>query len=140
MFSKPAKGQPSRLEMADAPPASRRLVASLIAENVVIKGDLTSEGDVQLDGTVQGDVRVMQLTVGETGEVAGAISADSVEVRGRVTGTIAARHVRLHGTAHVEGDISHSELAVDAGARFQGRSIRAESAPADLSVVASAAE
>ncbi|WP_293352991.1 polymer-forming cytoskeletal protein [Phenylobacterium sp.] len=98
-------------------------MASLVAEGVSLRGDFTTEGDLHLDGAVEGDVRVSQLTIGETGVVTGSILADSVEIRGRVAGTICARQVRLWATAHVDGDISHTELAIEAGAHFEGRSL-----------------
>lgn len=129
MFSRPAKTSATHTDAVEGlGPARRSLPASLMAENVAIKGDVTSDGDVHLDGAINGDVRVGCLTVGEAGRINGAIEADMVVVRGRVTGSITARHVRLHGSAQVEGDITHTELAMDAGARFQGRSIRFEPA------------
>jgi len=136
MFSKPHKAT----EPADA---GRKLaMASLVAEGVRISGDLDTAGDLHLDGAVEGDLRVGHLVIGETGAVTGAIHADSVEVRGRVAGVICARRVKLWSTARVDGDISHTELAIEAGAHFEGRSlalIRPETpaleAPA-LSVVA----
>ena len=135
MFSKAAKGgDPADLSTASAP---RKLsVASLVAEGVRLRGDLATEGDLHLDGALEGDLRVGQLTVGETGAVTGTIQADSIEIRGRVTGTIAARHVRLWATARVDGDISSSELAIEAGAHFVGRSLALAAEPTSLSVVA----
>ena len=77
------------------------------------------------------------------GSVTGAIHADAVEIRGRVTGVICARRVKLWATARVDGDISHTELAVEAGAHFEGRSLalvppvqQALEAPSALSVAA----
>jgi cytoskeletal protein CcmA (bactofilin family) len=142
MFSnKPVKSTAHSPHSAEAPAPNRKpMAASLIAGNVTIKGDVVTEGDVQLDGVVQGDLRVGHLTIGETGEVKGAIEAQVVDLRGHVTGSIRARQVKLFGTAHMDGDITHTELAIDAGARFQGRSIRDEPAAAELSLVTSAAE
>jgi cytoskeletal protein CcmA (bactofilin family) len=125
MFSKPATkaGTVTKAEAADG--AARKPIAmSLIAENVSVAGDMVSDGDIQLDGAVRGDLKVGHLSIGETGQVEGAIEADVVEVRGRVVGAINARMVRLHATARVEGDISHGQLAIEAGAEFQGRSVR----------------
>src|SRR5690348_15690488 len=111
MFSKAAKGDVPEVSAA----APRKLtVASLVAEGVRLKGDLATEGDLHLDGVIEGDVRVGQLTVGESGVVTGTIQANGVEVRGRVAGTISAGHVRLWATARVDGDISASELAIEA--------------------------
>jgi len=122
MFAKPASAS------GPVEPARKPLAASLIAANVSLTGDLASDGEVHLDGTVRGDVHVGRLCIGETGAVEGAVEADSVEVRGRVRGAIAARSVKLHASAQVEGDITHAELAVESGARFNGRSVRAEAA------------
>ena len=135
MFSKAAKGgDPADLTTSSAP---RKLaVASLVAEGVRLKGDLATEGDLHLDGSLEGDLRVGHLTLGESGAVSGTIQADSVEIRGRVTGAITARQVRLWATARVDGDISHAELAVEAGAHFVGRSLALAAEPAALSVVA----
>jgi cytoskeletal protein CcmA (bactofilin family) len=131
MFAKPANpgggGEPPR----------KPLAASLIAENVTLAGDLSSDGEVHLDGAVRGDVHVQRLCIGETGAVEGAIEADAVDVRGRVRGAISARSVKLYASAQVEGDITHAELAIESGARFNGRSVRAEAA-APLQVVTAA--
>jgi cytoskeletal protein CcmA (bactofilin family) len=124
MFSK----QPTRpsAKASEAPDATARkpIAMSLIAENVSVAGDVASEGDIQLDGAVRGDVRVGHLSIGETGQVEGVIEADAVEIRGRVVGAISARSVKLFATAQVEGDISHAQLAIEPGAQFSGRSVR----------------
>lgn len=121
MFSKPqTKGGSAP---TDAPQPRKLTIASLVAEGVTLRGDLSTEGGLHLDGALEGDLRVGQLTIGETGAVTGSILADSIEVRGAVTGTICARQVRLWATARVDGDISHTELSIEAGAHFEGRSL-----------------
>lgn len=120
MFSKGTKGEAA----PEAVAAPRKLVAaSLIAEGVVIRGDITTDGEMQLDGAVEGDVTAGRLTIGETGAVTGTVKADIVDVRGRVSGSISARQVRLLSSARVDGDITQSELAIEAGAHFVGRSL-----------------
>jgi cytoskeletal protein CcmA (bactofilin family) len=132
MFSKTTKDAPS----AEAAAPRKLSVASLVAEGVTIRGDLATDGDLHLDGAVEGDVKVGRLTVGDSGAVTGTITAEAVEIRGRVTGSISARQVKLLASARVEGDIHHAELAIEAGAHFEGRSLAlAEESPA-LSVVA----
>lgn len=122
MFGKPASPEASPEAAARAKP----LVSSLISAQVVLEGDLASEGEVHLEGKVAGDVRVQRLTLGEAGAIEGAIEADTVEIHGRMRGAIRARSVRLHACADVEGDIIHAELAIEIGARFVGRSLRLE--------------
>lgn len=121
MFSKAARGaEPAELS-ATAP--RKPMMASLIAAGVTIRGDVATAGDVHLDGAVEGDIKAGQLTVGETGSVSGTIQADSLDIRGHVTGAICARQVRLWATARVDGDISHTELSIESGAHFEGRSL-----------------
>lgn len=138
MFSKTTK------DAAPEPSQPRKLsAASLVADGVRITGNVETAGDLHLDGAVEGDLRVGLLVIGESGSVSGAIHADAVEVRGRVNGIICARRVKLWATARVDGDISHTELAIEAGAHFEGRSLalvppvqQALEAPAVLSVAA----
>ena len=136
MFSKAAKGA----EASEISVPRKLCVASLVAEGVRIRGDLATDGDLHLDGAIEGDLKCGQLTIGETGMVGGTIQADSIEVRGRVVGTISARRVRLLATARVDGDINHTELSIESGAHFEGRSLMIVPAPvvetAPLSVVA----
>jgi cytoskeletal protein CcmA (bactofilin family) len=121
MFSKPTKGEgATQLSVTSARKVS---VASLVADGVRIRGDMTTEGDLHLDGCVEGDLKVGRLTIGETGFVDGTVTAESIEIRGAVKGTVSARHVRLWATARVDGDISHAELSIEAGAHFEGRSL-----------------
>ena len=139
MFSKPNRPTAPRTESPEPTPGRRPLPASLIGENVSMTGDLTSDGEVQLDGAVLGDLRVVHLAIGETGQVEGLIEAESVEIRGRVAGAIVARSVRLYATARVDGDITHDQLAIEAGAHFAGRSLkRAVAVQEQLSLVVAA--
>ncbi len=93
---------------------------SIIGSDVSIKGDLTTLGEIQLDGTIEGDVRSASLTVGEHGCVQGTVTAEEVIVKGAVTGQIKARNIRLEKTAKVKGDLFHETLSVEAGAFIEG--------------------
>lgn len=123
MFSKPDKSAANRND-SNEPPVRKALACSLLAENMSVEGDLTSDGDVQLDGALRGDLKVAHLAIGETGQVNGSVTADSVEIRGRVSGAITARSVKLYATARVEGDIVQDQLSIEAGAYFAGRSLK----------------
>jgi cytoskeletal protein CcmA (bactofilin family) len=120
---KPAAPAPVAAAPTPAPVAARP-AASLLAADLTFEGNIIGSGDLQLDGTVRGDVKVGRLIVGETGNVEGSIQADQVEVRGRVVGAVTGKHVKLHGTAFVDGDISHEQLSIDVGAYFQGRCLQ----------------
>ena len=104
-----------------APKRARALSApSLISADMVINGTLSSTGDIQIDGRIEGDVRSVGLVIGEKAEIHGEVYAEEVTVRGKVVGRIRARKVLLAATSHVEGDILHEAFAVESGAFFEG--------------------
>lgn len=124
--------QPAAATQAEPPRASapRPKGASIIGADMILEGNISGGGEIQIDGAVKGDVRVEHVTVGDSGQVEGGVYAEAVEVRGRVSGSITAKQVRLYGACHVDGDITHEQLAMETGAFFQGRSLRLQRAPA----------
>jgi cytoskeletal protein CcmA (bactofilin family) len=106
--------------------AARPSAPSIICADLTVTGGLTSSGDIQVEGLVEGDVRSTGLVVGEKAEIRGEIFAEDVIVRGRVIGRIRARKVHLASTSHVEGDILHEAFAVEAGAFFEGSCRRSD--------------
>ena len=131
MFSKQSKAvqrpAPTKAPASAAPdPAARKApgVPSVIAKDMTIEGGLVGEGELHIDGVVRGDVRVGRLTIGESGLIEGTVCAEVVDARGKVVGSITAQQIRLFATAHVEGDITHEQLAMETGASFQGRSLK----------------
>ncbi|HIJ38005.1 MAG TPA: polymer-forming cytoskeletal protein [Rhodospirillaceae bacterium] len=112
------------------PPATRE-TPSIIGSNCTLVGDILSQGEVHIDGRVNGDVRCAVLVIGESGFITGEIRAEKVRVLGAVTGQINARAVELAKTARILGDITHESLAVEAGAYVEGRFNRQAEATAD---------
>lgn len=94
---------------------------SAINADLTIIGNVTSKGNVRLDGTIEGDLHCASLMVSETGTVKGRIVANNeVIVLGRVTGQIFGKRVMLHATAHVESDIYHQGIGIEMGTRYDG--------------------
>lgn len=126
MFSSKSKDREveSTPAAAVSPPASKRAprgsAPSIISGDLVVKGTLSSTGDIQIDGRVEGDVHSTGLVIGEKALIHGEVLAEDVTVRGRVEGSIRARKVLLCSTCHVEGNILHEAFAVEAGAFFEG--------------------
>ncbi|HPE48319.1 MAG TPA: polymer-forming cytoskeletal protein [Hyphomonas sp.] len=122
----PAKVQPSvdAIRGASSKPAAR--AASIICADMKINGSVTSEGALQIDGTVDGDVTASDITIGASGNITGEVKAEVVKVKGRIKGSIRARKVELETGAHVKGDIVHSSLQIQSNAVFEGQVKHAE--------------
>jgi cytoskeletal protein CcmA (bactofilin family) len=93
---------------------------SLIEASVTLTGDLWSEGDLEIDGHLCGNINCRQLIVGKNAAVTGGIIAQEAVIRGKITGIIRAMRVLLQETARVESEIFYQSLSVDEGARFEG--------------------
>ncbi|MEO1038312.1 MAG: polymer-forming cytoskeletal protein [Pseudomonadota bacterium] len=113
---------------------------SILSSDLSVKGSIASEGEVQLDGSVEGDVRAASLTIGEDAAINGEVIAEHVVIRGRVNGSVRARQVQLASTARVEGDIIHATLAIESGAFFDGNCKRSSDPIADSGKGASASK
>ena len=93
---------------------------SLLSLDLVINGNLQSSGDMQVDGTIEGEIKSLKLTVSASAVVRGSIEADTVTIAGTVTGQIKARHVTLSKSAKVIADVIQERLTIEPGAFFEG--------------------
>ncbi|WP_409424950.1 polymer-forming cytoskeletal protein [Pseudoalteromonas sp. RW-H-Ap-1] len=93
---------------------------SIISNDVRITGTLTSQGEVQLDGRIDGDIKAEHLVIGTSGVVEGVVEASSVVVKGKIIGSLNASEVKIENNAHVLGDIFHDTLSIEAGAIIEG--------------------
>ncbi|KUP93748.1 bactofilin family protein [Tritonibacter horizontis] len=94
--------------------------ASLLSSDLHITGNMKTTGDIQVEGTVEGDIRAHLLTIGESATIKGEVTADDVVINGRIVGRVRGLKVRLTSTARVEGDIIHKTIAIESGAHFEG--------------------
>jgi len=118
MFSKANKKKPAPNTNTSTP--KKRVPPSIISEDLTITGNLQSEGEIQIDGTVIGDIQSHDLLVGETAHIKGEVVAEAIRVHGKVVGQIKALNVSLAKSAHVVGDILHDNLSIETGAFLEG--------------------
>lgn len=100
---------------------------SLIGSDLSIEGQsitIRCKGSLRVNGNIQADLHSRQLEVGREAIITGSITADAVDVHGRINGAILSHKVILHATAEVEGDIAAEYLSIEQGASFDGRSRR----------------
>ncbi|MEP4195400.1 MAG: polymer-forming cytoskeletal protein [Aliishimia sp.] len=116
---KPASSIPPASEFKASAPKAKP-PASTLSPDLHITGNVKTTGDINVEGTVEGDIRAHLLTIGETATVKGEVVADDVVINGRIVGRVRGLKVRLTSTARVEGDIIHKTIAIESGAHFEG--------------------
>lgn len=93
---------------------------SVIAHGVTVDGAIATGGELQIAGTVRGDIRAQSCYVDGDGAVHGEILAADIHIDGRVIGPLVAQRVRLTAGAHVEGDIVTETISIEDGAFIDG--------------------
>jgi cytoskeletal protein CcmA (bactofilin family) len=102
---------------------------SIISADLRIAGDLICQGDIQVDGQVEGDIRSGSVVIGEGAVVTGSVEAENVRICGKLIGQVKADNVILEKTAHVTGDVLHHSLAIAQGAFLEGACKRLDAKP-----------
>jgi cytoskeletal protein CcmA (bactofilin family) len=91
-----------------------------IGAGVTVTGDVECEGEMQISGQVNGDVRCKVLFVEAGGAIAGNVSAEQVRISGVVDGNIATGDLAIEQSGKASGIISYARLKVAAGGALKG--------------------
>ncbi|HEU5396100.1 MAG TPA: polymer-forming cytoskeletal protein [Verrucomicrobiae bacterium] len=107
----------------DNNPISSGSPRNVLNSDVEIKGNLKFTGELTFDGKLDGEINSDgTLNLGDNTVVKGNITAQSVIVRGKVTGNIVAREkIDIKGKAELFGDIKASRLSIEEGVTFVGK-------------------
>jgi cytoskeletal protein CcmA (bactofilin family) len=109
-----------------AAPAAKRgsAMLSYIGAEVTVTGNISGNGDIHLDGSVDGDVQCQMLILGSGGRVRGNIVADKATLGGSVDGTVNAATLTVEKSARIAGDLIYDNVSVENGAQVDGRMTR----------------
>ena len=113
------------IRAASSKPAGRT-APSIISADMKINGSVVSDGEMQIDGVIDGDVQASSLTIGSSGKIIGEVRGETVVIRGHVKGAVRAKKVELETGADVHGDIVHASLSIHGDANFEGQVKRAD--------------
>jgi cytoskeletal protein CcmA (bactofilin family) len=97
--------------------------AASIGKSIIIKGEVSGDEDLTIEGRVEGKIELRDhiVTVGASGHVQAHIVARLVVVLGHVTGDLTAdEKVEIREKGSVEGDIVAPRVAIADGANFRG--------------------
>ena len=116
-------------------------VPTIVSTNTTIKGDILSEGILQIDGHVEGDITCAELVIGVKGSVAGTVTVQNMQLYGTLRGKALVDNLFVSKTAKLIGDATHNSIAIEPGAYIDGHCMRAgapipaEQAKPDLMLV-----
>ena len=119
MFNQKSKSETS----LDVPEKPGTGAASIIASGTTLKGDITSNGDIRIDGSLQGNIHcTAKVVIGANGSVEGDISGHTADIMGKVTGTIKVKDLlQLKGGSQVNGNLHAGKLQIEPSANFNGQ-------------------
>ncbi|MBR1605822.1 MAG: polymer-forming cytoskeletal protein [Alphaproteobacteria bacterium] len=99
-------------------------VPTIISASTTIKGDIITDGILQIDGRVEGDVTCSELVIGLKGNLIGSAKVRDLQLYGIVKGRITADNLFVSKTAKLIGDASHNSIAIEPGAYIDGHCMR----------------
>ena len=95
----------------------------IIGEQTNINGTIKEKNEINVQGTVDGEVECKDLRVGKSGNLKGKIKADSLDIEGTVEGEIIIKTLlKIQSTGSVWGKITYGSLHVDEGGKLIGES------------------
>ncbi len=105
------------------PPAPSQSRAATIGPSISIKGDISGDEDLLIEGRVQGtiELRKCNVTVGRGGRVAADIHGKRICVDGEVTGDLFGDEILIRKSGRVEGNAKAPKVTLDDGSHFRGK-------------------
>ncbi len=97
--------------------------STIIGSSISIKGEITGEGDLTVQGQVEGtiDVRNNKVTIDSTGRIKADINARIITIEGEVEGNLLGeRKIVLRPSGRVLGDMKAPAINLEEGAKFKG--------------------
>jgi cytoskeletal protein CcmA (bactofilin family) len=94
---------------------------SIISEGFEFIGSITSEGTLNIAGTVKGKVSARSILVDVEGYVEGELSSDILVVKGKIAGDVTCQELNIGPRALIEGTISYQQIHVQRGGRIAGK-------------------
>ena len=103
---------------------------SVLSSDLRIRGDIVSSGQIEMMGEIEGTIDARGLVIGPEGRMTGSVTADTVEVRGTLSGDVTTQTMTLRAQASVTADVTYEALVIESGAQIEGKFRRVKNAPA----------
>jgi cytoskeletal protein CcmA (bactofilin family) len=109
---------------------------SFLGSEVSVKGNISGQGDLHIDGTIEGDVECATLILGASGLIKGNVNAGRATIGGQVEGTVSATELLVEKSARINGDLSYQSVSIETGAQVDGRLSQRPQPGGELKLVA----
>lgn len=95
---------------------------NVFANGTKIVGNITSDGDIRVDGEIEGEITTSgRVVLGKSSVVNGIITCPNAEILGQFNGQlIISETLSIRETAKVTGEITTKKIAIDVNATFNG--------------------
>ena len=99
---------------------------SILSEGFYFKGELSAKGTIHVEGSLNGQVQVDELTIGSRGQVDGIVNCKNFHIKGRFSGTATCEELTVTSSATVDGHVVYKTLSVQKGASIKGELLLAK--------------
>jgi cytoskeletal protein CcmA (bactofilin family) len=93
---------------------------SILSEGFSFRGEIAAKGAIHVEGTLNGQIQVDELTIGSRGQVEGVVTCQSLHIKGKFTGTATCSELIVTSSASVDGHVVYQTLSVQKGASIKG--------------------
>ncbi|MFM7698095.1 MAG: polymer-forming cytoskeletal protein [Limnohabitans sp.] len=111
--------QPQRNNMMDMI-SSNASKPSILSEGFSFRGEIAAKGAIHVEGSLNGQVQVDELTIGSRGQVEGVVTCSSLHIKGKFSGTATCSELIVTSSASVDGHVVYQTLSVQKGASIKG--------------------
>ena len=111
--------QPQRNNMMDMI-SSNASKPSILSEGFSFRGEIAAKGAIHVEGSLNGQIQVDELTIGSRGQVEGVVTCSSLHIKGKFSGTATCSELIVTSSASVDGHVVYQTLSVQKGASIKG--------------------
>jgi cytoskeletal protein CcmA (bactofilin family) len=93
---------------------------SILSEGFSFRGEIAAKGAIHVEGSLNGQIQVDELTIGAKGQVEGVVTCSSLHIKGKFSGTATCQELIVTASASVDGHVVYQTLSVQKGASIKG--------------------
>jgi cytoskeletal protein CcmA (bactofilin family) len=93
---------------------------SILSEGFSFRGEIIAKGAIHVEGALNGQIQVDELTIGSRGQVEGVVTCSSLHIKGKFSGTATCNELIVTSSASVDGHVVYQTLSVQKGASIKG--------------------